>query len=501
MLIRPDRDDMRIIGSYLGRILEGLAILQAIPLALAVAQGAWNDVSALVVGIALAVAIGRTAAWRLPTTEELNWAHGLVAVALAWLVGTAVVSVPMHLSGHFGSWLDAYFEAMSGFTATGLTILQDIDHYSVPMNLLRHLTHFVGGQGIVIVMLTGLGTSSGQVSTLYVGEGRDDRVLPNIVRTARFIYLVAAVYLVLGTAVIWVANLVAGLPVWSALVHALNLFMAGFDTGGFATMSTSIAYYHSATVEIVLIPIMIAGALSFLLHYELWRGRRREVLQNLETRTLAVTGLIATTILLLGLARAGTYTDGGALFRKGVFSAVSAHTSTGFTVNTSTLFVTDWGLIAPAGLLLALGLGGMASSTAGGVKAIRIGLAAKAVFRDIRRAIQPDAAIVVSSYVQRHRRILRDGDVRAAITILVLYMSSFIGGALVGVFYGIPFEQALFESTSASVNGGMSVGVLTPDTPVPLKLVYTVQMWLGRLEYMAVFALVGWFVAAIRGRT
>ena len=500
MLIRPDRDDLRIIGSYVGRILGALTLLQLPPLVLAAALGEWNDVSALVIGIALTVAIGRLTAWRLPTDEPLDWSHGLVIVALAWLAGTAVVAVPMFLSGHFGTYLDAYYEVMSGFTATGLTLLQDLDHLSVPMNLLRHLTHFVGGQGIIIVMLTGLGSSSGQVSTLYVGEGRDERILPSLVRTARFIYLVASVYLVVGTSALWLAALHAGLEPLMGLVHALNLFMAAFDTGGFATMSTSIAYYHSALVEGVLIVIMVAGALSFLLHFELWRGRLREVFENLETRTLAVTGVLTTSVLLLGLARAGTFTDVGPLFRKGVFSVISAHTSTGFTVNASRAFVSDWGLIAPAGLLLALALGGMASSTAGGVKAIRVGLTAKSAFRDIRRAIQPDAAIVVSSFTQRHRRVLTDAAVRPAITILVMYMGLFLGGAVVGVYYGFPFEQALFDSTSASVNGGMSVGVISPDNPAPMKLVNIGQMWLGRLEFMAVFALVGYGVALVKGR-
>ncbi|NIU19888.1 MAG: TrkH family potassium uptake protein, partial [Actinobacteria bacterium] len=99
---------------------------------------------------------------------------------------------------------------------------------------------------------------------------------------------------------------------------------------------------------------------------------------------------------------------------------MSAHTGTGFAVNQSPLFVTDWGLIAPAAVVLAMALGGMASSTAGGVKAMRIGLTAKSVGRDLRRAIQPDAAVVVAGYRQRSRRLITDEQVRSAITILVL---------------------------------------------------------------------------------
>ncbi len=500
MLIRPDRDDLQVIGFYLGKVMVGVGYVLGAPMLVAAVMGDWDDLTAFLLGAGLSISIGRLAERRFATTQQLDWSHGLVTAALSWLLGAALFAVPLDLSGHYGSYVDAYFEAMSGLTATGLTLTQDIDHMSVSVNLLRHITHFLGGQGIIIVMLTGLGSSSGQVSTLYVGEGRDDRILPNVVRTARFIYLVASVYLVVGTIALTLAGLVAGFSPLRSVIHGLNLFMAAFDTGGFATNSTSISYYHSAAIEGVLIVLMVAGALSFLLHYELWRGRRREVLENLEVRTIAVTGLITTSLLLLGLARAGTFTDVGSLFRKGVFSAISAHTSTGFTVNASRMFVTDWGRIAPAALLMALALGGMASSTAGGVKGIRVGLAAKSVSRDVRRAIQPDAAVVAVTYTQRHRRRITDAPVRSAITILVLYVLLFLSGALVGVYYGVPFEQALFESTSASVNGGMSVGVLEPGTPLPMKLTYTAQMWLGRLEFMAVFALLGYGIALVRGR-
>ena len=296
MLIRPDRDDLRVIGFYVGRVVGGLALVQLIPLALAVGIGEWNDATAIVCGVALAVVVSRLSAWRLHTDHELDWSHGLVTVALSWLVGTAVMAVPMYLSRHFGSYLDAYFEIMSGFTATGLTLAQDIDHLSTPMNLLRHLTHFVGGQGIIIVMLTGLGSSTGQVSTLYVGEGRDDRIVPNVVRTAKFIWLVAGTYLVIGTLALWTTGMVAGLRPSRALVHAVNLFMAAFDTGGFATMSTSVRYYHSASMEMVLVVLMIAGALSFMIHFELWRGRARGVLSALESRTLMITGVLLSLI-------------------------------------------------------------------------------------------------------------------------------------------------------------------------------------------------------------
>lgn len=500
MLISPDVEDLRVIGFYLGRIMTGLGLLQLIPLGLAVVLGDWDDVTALTIGASVALAAGHLARWRLRTNADLTWSGGMVIVALGWLVGSLLIAVPLYLSGHYGVFVDAWFDAMSGLTTSGLALIQDLDHLSPAMNLLRHLSQFVGGQGIVVVVLTVLTTSGAQISTLYVGEGRDDRIVPNVVRTARFIWLVSLGYLAAGTLALSVTGLLAGLTPWRALFHATNLFMAAFDTGGFSPYSTSMAYYHSAAMEGVAIVLMIAGTLSFGLHHQLWRGNRRDVLTNLEVRSLAATGFLAVAVCLLGLARAGTFSDAAPLFRKGVFTVVSAHTGTGFSVSPGRMFVTDWGLIAPAAVVFAMALGGMASSTAGGIKAIRVGLAAKSVGRDLRRAIQPDAAVVTASYGGRTRQLVTDERVSGAMTIIVLFLLTYVLGALVGVYHGIPFEAALFESTSAAANVGLSAGVLAPDNPLSMKLVYLVQMWLGRLEFMAAFVLLGWVVALARGR-
>lgn len=500
MLIRPSREDVRIIGYYLGKVITGLGVLQLLPLLAAVLLREWNDATALVVGAAVAIGIGRVAEWRLHTYRDLTMASGLVTVALAWLTGPAILSIPLYLSGHYGGFTDALFDAMSGLTTSGLTLVQDLDHVTVPVNLLRHLTHFAGGQGIVVVVLTMLASGGARVGTLYLGEGRDDRIVPNVVRTARFIYFIAGAYLLVGTIALWITGLVAGLTPGRAVFHALNIFMAAFDTGGFSPYSTSMGYYHSASMEAVVVVLMIAGTLSFGLHYQLWRGRRRALGESLETRALAVTGLVSVVVCLVGLARAGAFTEPIGLLRKGVFTLVSAHSGTGFAVNAPRLFITDWGTIAPAAVVLAMALGGMASSTAGGFKAIRVGLISKAVLRDVRRAVLPDAAVTIAAQRGLTRRIITDGEVRSAITIVVLYMGMHVAGALLGVYFGYEFDAALFESTSALANVGLSVGVTAPDMPYAMKLFSILQMWLGRLEFMAGFALVGWLWAGIRGR-
>jgi trk system potassium uptake protein len=501
MSLPPDGRDLRLIGYHLGKVAVGLSLMMALPAVVAVLLGEWNSATALLSGAAVAFWIGQLTEWRLRTRAPLTWAHGTVVVALAWLLGSVLAAVPLFLSGHFADFLDAWFEAMSGLTTSGLSVIQDLDHLAYSMSLYRHLTHFAGGQGIVIVVLALLSAGGGSIGTLYVAEGRDERLVPSVVRTARFIFLIATAYLVAGTLVLFASVSAAGLGGWRGLGHAVNLFFAAFDTGGFAPTSQSAAYYHSLGVELVLSVLMVAGTMSFALHYQLWNRRYGELAHNTEVRTLTLTLVALTTLALYGLAASGAYTSASGLFRKGFLTVLSAHSGTGFGFTSGTLFLSDWGVLAPSAVVVAMAFGGMAGSTAGGIKAIRIGVTFTGLAQDIRRLLLPESALNVASYHSGRRRILRPELLRAATAVLLLYAVTYLGGGLIGLLYGQwDITATLFESVSAAANVGLSVGIVGPDMPRGLQLTYLVQMWLGRLEFVAAFAMIGYGVSVFRGR-
>jgi trk system potassium uptake protein len=501
MLLRPGADDLRLIGYYLGKVLLGLGLLMLLPAAVAAWQGEWNDLSAFVIGASVCTLVGSVTEVRLATRRALTWAHGMVTVALAWLIGSIFAAIPMYLSGRYSDLLSAVFEGMSGLTTTGLSLIHDLDHTAISMDLYRHLLHFAGGQGIIIVVLSLFAAGGGRIGTLYISEARDERILPNFIRTSRFIYRVAAIYMVVGTTALTIAMLTAGFTPGRALYHGFNMFLAAFDTGGFAPMQASVTYYHSFTVEAVMMVLMIAGAISFGLHFAMWRGDPRKVLRHLETRTLAISTTLLFVVVCFGLVRSGTYDSVGPLIRKGLFTLVSAVSSTGAQVNVDETYSTDWGVLAPAAIVVAMAIGGMASSTAGGIKALRIGVTAKALVHDVRKLLQPESALVVTTYDVGKRQMLRDETVRASTTVLLLFVVNYLVGALIGLAYGgYDITQTLFESVSAASNIGLSIGVTEPDMPRGLMAVYTIQMWLGRLEFVAVFALMGYLVSLARGR-
>jgi trk system potassium uptake protein TrkH len=409
-----------------------------------------------------------------------------------------VGAIPLLLSGHFGRPLDAFFDAMSGLTTTGLSLLGDVDHLASSLNFWRHLLQFLGGQGIILAALSIFAGTGG--ITLYFGEARDERILPSVTSTARFIWAVSVVHLIFGVISLGIIGwLLLGFDLDRALFHGLMTFFAGFDTGGFSPQSTSIGYYHSAVYEAFTSVLMVAGAMSFGLHYALWRGRRRAVFANLETRTILSTFGFTMLLTLIGLATTGLFTTVAGLTRQGFFQILSAHTGTGFaTVSSSEL--SQWGGLAFGGMAIAMALGGMGSSTAGGVKSLRIGLTIKAVVNQIRQVLLPEHAVVGTAYNQSGRKHLTADLTQSVMIISLLYVALYLLGAGVALAYGVPLQDALFESVSASANVGLSVGVTSPTMPVLLEIVYIAQMWAGRLEFVAVFSLLGFIYASIRGR-
>ena len=500
--LRPDVRDLQLIGYYLGKVLLGLGVLQLVPLVVALSLGEWNSATAFAIGAALAITTWALSDALLATRRALTWAHGMVIVALSWLFGPVYAAVPMLLSGRFTDPMHALFEAMSALTTTGMSVIHDLDHTPVSEDLFRHLLQIAGGLGIIIVVLSVFTAGGARITTLYVSEARDERVLPNIIRTARFIFSVAGTLFVVFTTLLVIALVATGFTPGRAVYHGVSLFFSSFATGGFSVMQSSIIYYHSAWVELLVGIVMIAGTLSFGLHLAMWRGDPRDVLRHIETRTLTLTTSALFLLLTIGLVRAGSYDSLEALLRKGLFTLVSAASSTGHQVNVGETYLYDWGLLAPAAIVAAMAMGGMASSTAGGIKAVRVGLTVKSVVHEIRRILLPESALVVTTYHAGKRRVLRDQTARAAITVLLLFIASYLLGILAALAYGeLDLTQAIFEAVSVGSNIGVSIGVVNPGMPDGLALVYILMMWLGRLEFVAAFALFGYLVALAGGRT
>lgn len=501
MILRPTLDDFRVIGWGIGRVVMCVGLIMLIPLLTALACREWGCSIDFVIGICACLAF-----WLMmeivcqPEKKSISWSQGLVVASAGWLVSTVLAAIPHYLSGHFASYLDACFDVMSGFSTTGLYLLQDLDHASYGLNMWRHVLTYAGGQGIIVIALTFLFVRMPGAFTIYSGEAKEERLLPNVIHTARAIWMVSLTYLAVGSLFLFVTLRLEGMSAGRGTLHSLWLFMGAWSTGGFAPQNLNLLYYHSFAIELITMAIFVIGSLNFALHYSVWTGRRKEILKNIETRSFTVTVLVVTFFVSLGFARFGVYGSVCEFFRKGFYILVSGHTTTGNATVYSSSFINEFGPLATWAIVLAMAIGASAASTGGGFKGLRVGILAKTLWNDIRRSAAPGSAVLQA-------RVHHIGDLwideplaRGALLIIVCYIAVYFTGGLLGVAYGYSPSVAFFDAVSAGSNTGLSSGLVSPQMPLLLKYYYLFSMWAGRLEFISVFALIATGVSVFRGR-
>ena len=490
--------DVRVIGHYLGTLILFFAITMAVPLVTALACQEWEPAARYLFTAGIAVAIGAALRFLRIEPGRLNRQQALAATGFAWIALAFVASIPLSLSGHYATYLDALFDGVSGLTTTGATVVVDLDHLSNADNMFRFMMHLLGGLGLIVVALSfGLfGKRTG--ASLFASEGRSEHVVPNVVQTTQFISRIAVVFILLATGIMTVLCLLKGMEPARAGLQSLWLAISGFVTGGFTPMSQSVLYYHSLALEIVLMFLMILGSISFLLHSEVWNGRVETFFRDIETLTMVLWLAVMTCVLTASLSASLSFSDLPALLRRGLFMVISAFSTTGFQNITTNQLVTSTVFTSGAFLTLAviMAVGGGAGSTAGGIKFSRIGIIFKSIVSTVKEALAPDSARVVVSYYHVGRRILSPEVVKEAMTVFVLYVITYAVGALVGIAHGYEAPQAIFESVAMASNGGVITGLVTPGMPASLELFYIFQMWAGRLEFVTLLALLAEIVVS-----
>jgi trk system potassium uptake protein len=501
MMVEPKTSHAAVIGYYAGLALIGLGALQIVPILTSLAYAEWNIFVDFMISLAITVLVGALLAilsGKPRSAQKLEWSEGMGVTVIAWFAGMLLCALPYYLSGQYRSYLDASFDVMSGLTTTGFTLIQDLDHTSNGINMWRHLLTFVGGQGIIVLALTFLVKGTNGAYKMYVGEGKDERLMPNVVTTARYIWGISLIYLLFGTLILTMVGLAQGLRADQAFLHGLWLFMSSWSTGGFAPMSQNILYYHSVWFELVTMVIFIIGSFNFALHYAVMTGKRKELAKNIEIMSMTVTVTALTLLTTVGLIRQNVYPNILSLVRKVFFQLISGHTTTGLMSISARQFHLEWGDLALLAMIIAMLIGGSACSTAGGFKGIRMGIIWNVFRRDIRRLSQPESVVTTLKIHHIKDQYLDEDAVRSAFLIVIAYLVTFSLTTLAGVFSGYPLGDAAFEAASASGNVGLSIGVVQASMPTLMKVVYILTMWLARLEFMSVLALVAYLINRVK---
>lgn len=493
---------IHIISYYTGYIIRGTALLMGIPLLTSLLMKEWVPALDFTISISFTVIVGLLLMLlgRRTRTDNLqvDWKFGFIIAALSWIMLMFLCSIPYLLSGHIKNWLDGWFDVMSGFTTTGLVLTQDLDHLSTGLNMWRHMLTFIGGQGMVVLALSFLGKHVGGAYKMYCGEGKDIKLLPNVKDTARVIWKISVIYLFTGTVALWICGMFIGLSPLPAFLHGLYIFESAWSTGGFAPDTQNMMYYHSFVYEIITIIIFVLGSLNFGLHYAIWQGKKKEMVKNIETQSFFITSFLLTAFAITKLSQSGVYTNAVASFRRVVYNVLSAHTTTGFGSIYARQFASEWGDFGILIMVIAMLIGGSACSTAGGFKGLRVGIVFKGIISDIRKILSPERSVRVEKYHHIKDYVLDDGTVKASALIIVCYVVLFGITTLLGTFYGYPLAESAFEAASVSGNVGLSIGVTTVTMPALLKVQYILAMYLGRLEFISVFALFGFVIGGVK---
>jgi trk system potassium uptake protein TrkH len=474
---------MLAVVSLVGRLIVLFAGLMLVPLAFAVIGGdgarhAFFVSTAVTAGVGSALSL---AARRF--RRELQPRDGFLLVAWTWALLPAFGAVPLLIALPGLSVTDAYFEAMSGFTATGATVLTGLDALPLSVNVWRCLLMLIGGLGIIVLavaILPLLGVGGSQLfHTEVTGPLKDQKLTPRIAETARGLW---TVYFVFAVACFF-AYRWAGMSWSDAFMHMCTTI----SLGGFSSHDLSFGYWNSPRIEAVAVVFMLLAGVNFALYFVAWRRRSFEVLwRDIEWRAFAAVLGVSVALIVFVLMTNDSHAGFGETLRHTVFHVVSIATTTGY----ASYDYAQWPVFAPLLMILLGCFATSAGSTGGGIKMIRMLLLLKQARRELVRIVHPNVVNPV---------VMGGGTVSArvmqsVIAYMMLYGATLVGLTMLLLFSGLDVLTA-FTAVVACVNNiGPGLGEVGPAVNYGglsdfQTWVCTVAMMLGRLELLSLFVL------------
>lgn len=425
--------------------------------------------------------------------KEVKRKEGYIIVAFGWIVMSASGVLPYLFSGAIPSITDAFFETISGYTTTGASIVNDIEALPEGILFWRSLTHWIGGMGIIVLaiaILPLLGIGGMQLFAAEAPGPSADKLHPRITDTAKRLWLIYFGYTVAETILLKLA----GMSFFDAINHAL----ATLSTGGFSTKNASVTYWNDQPlIQYIIIVFMFLAGSNFVLSYFAFKGKVQKVIKDEEFKFyfgFVAVFTIAAALVIYFQTDISAETPGYVMslgkaesaFRHSLFQVVAVITTTGFV----TADFTAW---TPFLTILFFGLffcGGSAGSTSGGIKVMRHLLIIKNGMLEFKRTLHPNAIIPV----RYNNKTVSEHIVYNIIGFFVLYMLSFIIGALVLGFLGLDFASAIGGAASSLGNVGPALGSLNPISnfsglPAAGKWWCGFLMLIGRLELFTVLIL------------
>jgi trk system potassium uptake protein TrkH len=471
------------VAHFLGLLLATFALAYALPVgcSLVMADGLWPKFllsAALTAGCGVVLAVAT-----LRFRRALKARDGFLLLTLGWLLLPGAAALPLLLALPGLSFTGAFFEAMSGLTTTGSTVLNGLDQLPPSLNFWRHSLHWLGGLGIIVMALAVLpllGVGGMQLyKGLAPGSVKDERLAPRITETAKSLWLVYALITLAGIA----ALRICGMSWFDAICHAFS----AVGLGGFSTHDLSVAYFASPAIELVLIVLMLIASLNFARHFIALRRLSLEC-YKVDPECKAIFAVLAVSVVGIAvlLTHDGVYADFSTALRHAAFNVVSQATTSGLT----TQDYLRWPVFAPYWMLFLSCIVCSTGSTGGGIKMFRTLLLTRQTGRELQLLIHPAAM----APVRIGGRVIPDGVGHAVLAFIFLYFMTVALLTFAMLLTGLDFDSS-FSAIVASINN-TAHGFGPPGAVHNFHALSALQIWictaamlLGRLEIFSVIVL------------
>ncbi|MDR2629360.1 MAG: TrkH family potassium uptake protein [Spirochaetaceae bacterium] len=467
---------LRILFFLLG--ILALIMAPALIMALAFKETSMIRAFALTMAFALAAAVP-TQFSRKKTSLRFSAQNGFLLVTLTWILISLMGAIPYYLAGMGISFTDALFESSCGFATTGATTIYNIE--ALPRSLLfwRAMTHWIGGMGIILLtvaLMPLFGVGAFQLIKAETPGPEKEKVTPKITATAKILWLVYGSLTVTLTGL----YLLGGMNWFDALCHALVVIASG----GVSTKNNGLRFYNSAFIDGVTTVFMLLAGINFNLYYRLIRGKIRDLSFNSEVRAYGIIFIVAAGIVTFSLVP--VYGSVGSALRYASYQTASILSTTGSVIAD----YEAWPALAQAVLFGLMFIGGCSSSTAGGVKVVRLVVLFKQAGNELRRIINPRGIFSV----RLNRKVGRKDVVYGVAGFIFLYMIVIVLVTLITAASGTGIFSSFCAALAMTGNAGVGFGAAGPSAhygtfPDHIKWLFSLVMIAGRLELWTVFIL------------
>ena len=455
-----NKHDLLIITRNSGLLMIGIGLMCLVPIIVDFLYLEYNAIYFLVPSL-ISIYVGLICVKALDKYKlsRMQLKHGMITSALVWLWASIIGgSIFYFVTGI--NIIDGIFESMSALTGSGITIYPDVEILPHSILFFRAFQQWIGGLGIIVLIISFLSKPGTASSRLYHSEAREDRLKPSIKATIKETFKIYLIYTVAGI----ILYIIAGMPIFDSFCHTFSTI----STGGMSVKNANIGYYHSDLINLITIVLMILGATSFLVHYKIIKSRGKSIIRDFQFKVMIT--LIAGTSLLI-------YFISNIVPMDILFHIVSAITTTGASIQSSTV-MGGWPANALIIIMTLMIIGGSNGSTVGALKLMRVITFFKGIYKNLSEILFPNRVI----NLKVSDRKITDDLVAESGNYITLYLMCILVSWILLCSYGHDPFDSLFFTISMQGNVGLEIGQMSQSLELPLKVVGIFAMWIGRLE-------------------